>query len=84
MEDFFSKLKITLLNNHDIFYIRGKKGQAVPFLVPQDMKNVMKKFVEDSLKIGSQYLFAFPKDSSKVGIRTAHSLDIYVAKVRCE
>ena len=54
----FSKLKIKLLNSHDVFCIKGKKGWAVPVLVPPHMKIVMEKLVEDPLKTGSQFLFA--------------------------
>ena len=81
---FFSNLELKLLYSHDVFYIRGNKGQAVPVFVPPDMKNLMTKLVEDPLKIGSQYLLDSPKDSSKVVISAQDSLDKYVSKAGCD
>ena len=78
-----SVLEKHLLETHEVYSIRGKKGRGVPTLVPKDVQPILKKLVNDPLSIHSEFVFAHPKDKTTV-ISAAASLEKAAERAQLE
>jgi hypothetical protein len=76
-----STLEKQLLQTHDSFSIRGKRGRPVPVLVPLDIKPLFEKLLVHNSEC--RYLFRSPSDQSKV-VLAAESLSKVVESANCE
>ncbi len=75
-------LEEKLLNTHDVFNIRGKRGRPVPVIVPPDTKPTIDRLLKDPLNLKTKYLFASKDDPSKV-MSSADALTKYVLQANC-